>query len=304
LPSKHTVVAISWKVSIFFPYLGVEIEVHENQQVSDSLFATFRDDIRGRLFFKPVSQKQKTQAGKTNSLPAKRLLMNLRKIVIAIDGYSACGKSTTAKVVAGILGYRYIDTGAMYRAVTLYFLEHHVALTNPKEVLRALEKVNITFVVNSKHVTETFLNGLNVEKKIRGMHVSEFVSQVSTLKEVRRAMVEEQRRMGKEKGVVMDGRDIGTVVFPQAELKLFMTADILVRAFRRQRELLERDRLIDLDEVIDNIIQRDKIDTTRAESPLKQAADATIIDTTHITVEEQVDEVVRMAIAKVTSHLR
>lgn len=230
--------------------------------------------------------------------------MNLRKIVIAIDGYSACGKSTTAKVVAGILGYRYIDTGAMYRAVTLYFLDHHVALTNPKEVTRALSNINISFVVNSKHVTETFLNGLNVEKAIRKMNVSEFVSQVSTIKEVRHAMVEQQRKFGKEKGVVMDGRDIGTVVFPQAELKLFMNAEMLVRAFRRQRELLEKDQLVDLDEVIDNIIQRDKIDTTRAESPLRQADDAVVIDTTHITIDEQVDEVVRMAIAKMTAHLQ
>lgn len=229
--------------------------------------------------------------------------MNLRKIVIAIDGYSACGKSTTAKVVAGILGYRYIDTGAMYRAITLYFLDNHVAITNPKEVIRALANINISFVVNSKHVSETFLNGLNVEKAIRRMRVSEFVSQVSTLKEVRRAMVEQQRKLGKDKGIVMDGRDIGTVVFPQAELKLFMTAEILVRAFRRQRELLERDQLIDLDDVIDNIIQRDKIDTTREESPLRQAEDASVIDTTHITIDEQVDEVVRMAIAKVTSNV-
>ena len=229
--------------------------------------------------------------------------MNLRKIVIAIDGYSACGKSTTAKVVAGILGYRYIDTGAMYRAVTLYFLDNHVSITNPKEIVRALSNINISFVVNSKHVSETFLNGLNVEKAIRRMRVSEFVSQVSTLKEVRRAMVEQQRKLGKEKGIVMDGRDIGTVVFPQAELKLFMTAEILVRAFRRQRELLERDQLVDLDDVIDNIIQRDKIDTTREESPLRQADDASVIDTTHITIDEQVDEVVRMAIAKITSNV-
>jgi cytidylate kinase len=229
--------------------------------------------------------------------------MNLRKIVIAIDGYSACGKSTTAKVVAGILGYRYIDTGAMYRAVTLYFLDHHVAITNPKEVIKALANIHISFVVNSRNVSETFLNGLNVEKAIRRMRVSEFVSQVSTLKEVRYAMVEQQRKMGKERGVVLDGRDIGTVVFPHAELKLFMKADILVRAVRRQRELLEKDQLVDLDEVVDNIIQRDKIDTTRAESPLKQADDAVVIDTTHITIDEQVDEVIRMAITKIVSNI-
>jgi cytidylate kinase len=224
--------------------------------------------------------------------------MHLKKIVIAIDGYSACGKSTTAKQVANILGYRYIDTGAMYRAVTLYFLDHHVALTNPKEVLKALQQIQICFKVNSKNVSETYLNGLNVERQIRNMRVSEHVSEVSTLKEVRLALVEQQRRMGREKGVVMDGRDIGTVVFPQAELKLFMTAAVLVRAFRRQKELLDRKQLVDLDEVIDNLLQRDKIDTERAESPLRQADDAVVIDTTHISIDEQVDEVIRLALAK------
>lgn len=224
--------------------------------------------------------------------------MNLRKIVIAIDGYSACGKSTTAKLVASILGYRYIDTGAMYRAVTLYFLDHHISLTNPKEISKGLRDISVSFKVNSRNVSETYLNGLNVENDIRKMRVSEQVSNVSAIKEVRMAMVEQQRRMGKEKGVVMDGRDIGTIVFPQAELKLFMTADLMVRAFRRQKELLEKKQLVDLDEVIDNIVQRDKIDTSRAESPLRQADDAIVMDTTHITIEEQVDEVVRMAVAK------
>ena len=231
-------------------------------------------------------------------MPAKGLLMNLKKIVIAIDGYSACGKSTTAKQVAAILGYRYIDTGAMYRSVTLYFLDHHIAITNPKEIIKALREINVSFKVNSKNITETYLNGLNVEKEIRKMRISENVSQVSTIKEVRAAMVEQQRKIGKEKGIVLDGRDIGTVVFPRAELKLFMTAEISLRAYRRQKELMERDQLIDLDEVIKNIQQRDKIDTTRAESPLKQADDAIVIDTTHITIDEQVDEVVRMALTK------
>jgi len=224
--------------------------------------------------------------------------MNLRKIVIAIDGYSACGKSSTAKEVSNILGYRYIDTGAMYRAVTLYFLDHHVAMTNPKEVARALQDIHITFKISSKSKSETYLNGLNVEKPIRTMRVSEMVSPVSTIKEVRVAMVEQQRRLGKERGVVMDGRDIGTVVFPQAELKVFMTADLLTRAFRRQRELLEKNQMVDLDDVVENILQRDKIDTTRKESPLRQADDALVLDTTHVTLEEQVDEVVRLALAK------
>ena len=151
----------------------------------------------------------------------------MRKIIIAIDGYSACGKSTTAKEVAKIFGYRYIDSGAMYRAVTLYFLEHHIALTNPKEIVKALDEIKISFVINSKGISETFLNGISVEKKIRKMRISENVSQVSVLKEVRNAMVAQQRKMGKEKAVVMDGRDIGTVVFPSAELKLFLSANIL-----------------------------------------------------------------------------
>lgn len=227
--------------------------------------------------------------------------MKLRKIVIAIDGYSACGKSSTAKLVANILGYRYIDTGAMYRAVTLYFMEHHVATTNPKDVSKALHEISISFKVNSKNITETFLNGLNVEKPIRSMRVSERVSEISAIKDVRAAMVEQQRKMGKEKAVVMDGRDIGTVVFPNAELKLFMNADLLVRAFRRQKELLDKDRLVDLDDVISNIVQRDQIDTSRAESPLRQADDAVLIDTTHLTLDEQVDDVVRMALNKMIS---
>jgi cytidylate kinase len=224
--------------------------------------------------------------------------MSVKKIVIAIDGYSACGKSTTAKIVASILGYRYIDTGAMYRAVTLYFLDHHVSLTNPKEVSNAIDNINISFKVNSKNTTETFLNNLNVENEIRKMRISEHVSNVSAIKEVRVAMVDQQRKMGREKAVVMDGRDIGTVVFPNAELKMFMTAEVLVRAFRRQKELLLRDQMIDLDEVIDNLIQRDRIDTTRTESPLRQAEDAIVMDTTHITIDEQVDEVIRLALAK------
>ena len=256
----------------------------------------------GFMCVQSFAQAQEIKTWETNTLPIKRLLMNLRKIVIAIDGYSACGKSSTAKLVANILGYRYIDTGAMYRAVTLYFMEHHVALTNPKEISRALQQINISLKVNAKNITETFLNGLNVEKPIRSMRISERVSEVSAIKEVRMAMVEQQRKMGKEKGVVMDGRDIGTVVFPNAELKVFMNADLLVRAFRRQKELLEKDRMVDLDDVISNIVQRDEIDTTRIESPLRQAEDSILIDTTHITLDEQVDEVVRLALARVVSN--
>ncbi len=223
----------------------------------------------------------------------------MRKIIIAIDGYSACGKSTTAKETARILGYRYIDTGAMYRAVTLYFLDHHVSLTNPKEVAKALGQIQITFRVNKAGLSETYLNGLNVEKEIRDMRVSESVSQVSAIPAVRHDMVEQQRRMGKDRAVVMDGRDIGTVVFPDAELKLFMGADILIRAFRRQKELLSRDEMVDIDTIIDNLLKRDEIDSTRKESPLRKADDAMELDTTYITVAEQVDEVVRLALARI-----
>ncbi|MBL7863186.1 MAG: (d)CMP kinase [Cyclobacteriaceae bacterium] len=228
----------------------------------------------------------------------------MKKIIIAIDGYSACGKSTTAREVAKELNYKYIDSGAMYRAVTLSFLQRHVALTNPKEVDRALLGIRITFLVNSKGITETYLNGINVEKEIRKMNVSEKVSQVSALRTVRLAMVEQQRKLAKERGVVMDGRDIGTVVFPDAELKIFLTADMLVRAFRRQKELLERDDLVDIDTIISNLQQRDEMDSNRTESPLRKAPDAIGIDTTQISIDEQVDEVIRMALTKMIRPLK
>jgi cytidylate kinase len=223
----------------------------------------------------------------------------MRKIIIAIDGYSACGKSTTAREVAKILGYKYIDSGAMYRAVTLYFLDNHISLTNPKEVTKALENIKLSFHVNEKGVSEICLDGISVEKKIRKMRISQNVSPVSTIKEVRYAMVEQQRKLGKAKGIVMDGRDIGTVVFADAELKLFLTANIATRAFRRQMELLEKGDMIELDTIIDNLQNRDKIDSTRAESPLKMAADAIEVDTTNITIDEQVDEVIRLAVGKI-----
>lgn len=222
----------------------------------------------------------------------------MQKIIIAIDGFSACGKSTTAKEAAKALGYRYIDSGAMYRAVTYYFLEHHIALTNPKEVAKALNHIKITFHVNANGVSETYLNGLNVEKKIRKMRISENVSPVSAIREVRVAMVEQQRKLGKEGGIVMDGRDIGTVVFPDADLKVFLTADMLVRAARRQQELLEKGELVELDAILANLKKRDEIDSTRAESPLRRAEEAIEIDTTNITIEEQVDELVRLAFSR------
>lgn len=220
----------------------------------------------------------------------------MKKIVIAIDGYSACGKSTTAKIVAAKLGYAYIDTGAMYRAVTLYFLEHYIDLTNPKKIDEALHNIHISFVYNPRtNRNETCLNGLNVEEEIRKMYISNKVSEVSAIPAVRHAMVDQQQKMGKKRGVVMDGRDIGTRVFPDAELKVFMTADRYTRAIRRQRELLEKNQLVDLDDIIANLEKRDHIDSTREESPLRQAEDAYLMDTSHMLIDEQVDMVLRLA---------
>jgi len=220
----------------------------------------------------------------------------MTKIIIAIDGYSSCGKSTTAKAVAARLGYAYVDTGAMYRAVSLYFHHHFITLTNDREVAEALEAVHITFEYNSKlGRNETYLNGLCVEEEIRKMYISERVSEVSALVAVRRAMVAQQQRMGRHRGLVMDGRDIGTVVFPDAELKIFMTADPLVRAQRRQAELLEKGELIDLETVLENLQHRDFLDTTRTEGPLREADDAILLDNTFLSPDEQLDIVTRLA---------
>lgn len=223
----------------------------------------------------------------------------MRKIIVAIDGYSACGKSSTARRVATALNYGYVDTGAMYRAVTLYFIENYVDLTNPKSVGKALDNIEVSFHHDeSSGQNETYLNGLNVEGKIREMEISEKVSEVAAIKEVRQAMVKQQKKLGRQKGIVMDGRDIGSVVFPEAELKVFMNADFDVRAERRQKELFDKDQLVDLDEVKENLRKRDKIDTTRAESPLIKPDDSIEVDTTHMFLEEQVDHIVQLATAK------
>ncbi|CAG4993293.1 Cytidylate kinase [Dyadobacter sp. CECT 9275] len=227
------------------------------------------------------------------------------KIIVAIDGYSSCGKSTTAKLVAGQLNYPYIDTGAMYRAVTLYFLQNHISLTNPREIENALDNIHISF---RRHPelgrNDTYLNGLNVEDEIRKMYVSERVSDVSAVAAVRHALVAQQQRMGKAKGIVMDGRDIGTVVFPQAELKIFMNADPLIRAQRRQLELLQKGEMVGFQEIVDNLKNRDYIDTHRAESPLRQASDAVYIDNSLMTLDEQVELVVRLADEQIGLSLR
>jgi cytidylate kinase len=228
----------------------------------------------------------------------------MKKINIAVDGHSACGKSTTAKRVAKELGYLYIDSGAMYRAVTYYFLENNIALTNPKEIDDALANITIRFVVNSKTgFQEIFLNGIRVEEEIRRMEVTDKVSEVSAISAVRKAMVKEQQKLARKKGVIMDGRDIGSVVLPEAELKIFMTADPDIRAERRQKELFEDDKLIDFEVVKANLLKRDKIDSSRADSPLVRVKDAEVIDTTYMTFEEQVEHIVNLATGKILQEI-
>ena len=219
----------------------------------------------------------------------------MKKTIIALDGHSSCGKSSTAKRVAKKLGYAFIDTGAMYRAVSLYFCNNQVTLTNPKEIEKALLELHITFQFN-KHrgASDVYLNGLNVEEEIRKMYISQMVSEVSAITIVRKAMVAQQQKMAKHRGVVMDGRDIGTKVFPDAEIKVFMTADPAIRAERRQRELLEKGEMVDLDVILENIKKRDIIDSTREEGPLIQTKDAVLMDTSFMTLDEQVDFVVQL----------
>jgi cytidylate kinase len=211
------------------------------------------------------------------------------RIIIAIDGYSSCGKSTLAKELARHLGYRYIDTGAMYRAVTLYFLRNHIDIHHPELVYDALQHITIDFRLNNDtHQQDTYLNGENIEHEIRvNPRVAGQVSDVSAISEVRRFLVKQQQALGNEKGIVMDGRDIGTVVFPQAELKLFVTANPKVRAQRRLDELTSKGQNTTYDEVLANLTKRDHIDTTRDDSPLKQADDAVLLDNTLLNREEQ-----------------
>lgn len=218
------------------------------------------------------------------------------KIVIAIDGYSGCGKSSTAKAVAKELGYTYIDSGAMYRAATLHFLNNFLSPTNPHDVEKALKTLEISFHINPETgKQETFLNGLYVEDQIRSMRVSERVSEIATLKSVREELVSQQQKLGKKKGVVMDGRDIGSVVFPRAELKVFMSADLDTRSVRRQQELLEKGELVDLEEIRNNLSERDRIDSSRKESPLLKMPEAIEIDTSELTFENQVAQIVFQA---------
>ena len=227
----------------------------------------------------------------------------MHKLVVAIDGFSSCGKSTTAKLVAKELHYAYIDTGAMYRGVTLYCLENGIDWEDEAAVQRALPDIHITFKRNPKtRRNELCLNGEVREDEIRTMRVSNAVSEVSVIAAVRHAMVAQQQRMGKKRGIVMDGRDIGTTVFPDAEVKVFMTADVHTRALRRQIELHDKGAEVSLAEIEANLAKRDRIDSTRAESPLRQAEDAIVLDTTHLTIDEQVDFVLDQAV-KVMAHM-
>lgn len=211
-----------------------------------------------------------------------------KNIVIAIDGYSSCGKSTIAKALAKKLHFIYIDSGAMYRAVTLYFLRNNIALDNHEAIQNALTDIHLNFHSRDyqSHIT---LNDEEVSEEIRQMPVSETVSHVSAIRDVRVEMVRQQQRMGKSKNIIMDGRDIGTVVFPDADLKLFMTADPKIRAERRYNELTLKGEEVTMEDVFDNIAHRDYLDTTREESPLVRADDAIILDNTSMDQAEQLN---------------
>ncbi|RZJ70124.1 (d)CMP kinase [Flavobacterium sp.] len=221
-----------------------------------------------------------------------------KKITIAIDGFSSTGKSTIAKQLAKILGYVYVDTGAMYRAVTLYAMQHHYIdghHFDVEKLVSDLPDIKLTFVFNAElGFGEMFLNDRNVEWEIRTIEVSNFVSRVAEISEVRHKLVEQQQEMGKNKAIVMDGRDIGTVVFPEAELKIFMTSSAVTRAQRRYDELRDKGQSVTFDEVLKNVEERDYIDTHRDDSPLRKADDAIEIDNSHLSREEQLDKVLEL----------
>ena len=216
---------------------------------------------------------------------------NDKRIIIAIDGFSSSGKSTMARRLAARTGYRYIDSGAMYRAVTLYALEHGLISAEGEPdsaaIISALPDIHIDFAVQPDGTQHTMLNGTDVEAEIRRLRVSNAVSPVSAIAEVRHALVAMQQALGKERGIVMDGRDIGTVVFPDAELKIFVDASPETRAQRRFKEMVEKGSAVSYEDVLANVVHRDKIDTTRAESPLRRAEDAIAIDNSAMTLEEQ-----------------
>ena len=222
----------------------------------------------------------------------------MKKITIAIDGHSSTGKSTLAKQLAKYLGYVYVDTGAMYRAVT-YFSMHNDIISNThfdiEKLKNELKNINLQFVFNSDlGFAEIYLNDVNVENEIRKIEVSNFVSKIAEISEVRTKLVEQQKAFGKDKGVVMDGRDIGTVVFTDAELKLFMTASAEIRAQRRFEELTAKGDPVSYQEVLKNVVERDEIDSNRKDSPLIKAVDAIEIDNSHLNREEQFEKVIKL----------
>ena len=211
-----------------------------------------------------------------------------KNIVVAIDGYSSCGKSTLAKALAKKLNFIYIDSGAMYRAVTLFFIRHNIDLKDQESVNDALSAIQIDFKTSETQTLIT-LNNEDVSKEIRQMPVANKVSTVSAIKDVRLEMVKQQQRMGRSGNIVMDGRDIGTIVFPNADLKLFMTADPQIRAERRYNELISKDEKVNMEDIFENLAKRDFQDTTREESPLIQAEDAVVLDNSHIDETEQLE---------------
>lgn len=223
-----------------------------------------------------------------------------KKIIIAIDGYSGCGKSSTAKLLAKELDYKYLDSGSMYRAVTLFMINNSVNYHNLIEVNIALDGIKIEFkklnISKSYHIN---LNGVDVENKIRSKEVSELVSQISLISNVRKKLVNLQRSIGMKKGIVMEGRDIATVVFPNAELKIFMKADLEERALRRYNELKNSGNKVNLEEVKNNLMERDKKDTTRQDSPLKKAPDSLVLDTTSMTLKQQIEYLKNEALKKI-----
>ena len=212
--------------------------------------------------------------------------MNKKNFVIAIDGFSSCGKSTVAKALAKQLNFVFVDSGAMYRAVTLYVQRHNIALEDEEAIQKALDEIHIDFIPNPDK-TQILLNGEDVSDAIRTMEVSDYVSEVSVIKSVRKAMVHQQQQLGKKRDIVMDGRDIGTTVFPEAALKIFMTASPQIRAERRYAELTAKGELVTMEEVKENLSHRDHIDSTREESPLRQAEDAVVLDNSDLNQEEQ-----------------
>jgi len=222
------------------------------------------------------------------------------KIIVAIDGFSSCGKSTLAKALAKALSYVFIDTGAMYRAIALYFLRHDIAFDDVDAIEKALQHIQLRFVFNQEtSKSDMYLNGENVESAIREMYVSQKVSEVAAIPAVRDFAVAQQQAMGEQKGIVMDGRDIGTVVFPNAALKIFVTADTQVRVERRYLELAAKDPAISREAIATNLAHRDLIDSTRAHSPLKQAEDAIVLDNTHLNQQEQFELALSWAKAKI-----